>query len=204
MKNDNTTNRSVTRSLRRAAGVTALAMTFTLALSAVSHAQTITPPDVPAGIEVLPPNEAFLIGHAFGSQNYECQPTEILGRVAWTLFTPQATLFGEVGDQLTTHFFSPNPDEGGIVVRATWQDSTDTSSIWAKATGAATVDPTAVAWVRLEVVGARKGPNGGDTLSRSTFVQRVNTKGGVAPPTGCDQLKDAGQKAFVPYTADYV
>ena len=206
MKNDNTTNRSVTRGLRRAAGVTALAMTFTLALSAVSHAQTITPPDVPAGIEVLPPNEAFLIGHAFGSQNYECQPTEILGRVAWTLFTPQATLFGEVGDQLITHFNSPNPDEGNgaVVVRATWQDSTDSSRIWAKATGIVTVDPTAIPWVRLEVVGARRGPTGGDELSESTFVQRINTKGGLAPTTGCDSLNDAGRRAFVPYTADYV
>jgi len=204
MKNCNTTTQWIPRSIWRFGGVMVLGLAFIVVSSRVALAQTITPPAVPPGLEVLAPNEVFLIGHATGTQNYECQPTAILGRVAWTLFTPQATLFGEVGEQLTTHFFSPNPDEGGIVVRATWQDSTDTSSIWAKATGTATVDPTAVAWVRLEVVGARKGPNGGDTLSRSTFVQRVNTKGGVAPPTGCDQLKDAGQKAFVPYTADYV
>jgi len=190
MKNCNTTTQWIPRSMWRFGGVMVLGLAFIVVSSRAALAQTIT--------------EVFLIGHATGTQNYECQPTAILGRVAWTLFTPQATLFGEVGEQLTTHFFSPNPDEGGIVVRATWQDSTDTSSIWAKATGTATVDPAAVAWVRLEVVGARKGPNGGDTLSRSTFVQRVNTKGGVAPPTGCDQLKDAGQKAFVPYTADYV
>src|SRR3954466_11863983 len=110
MKNGNTTNRSTLPSLRRGVGVAALAITFTLAVSAVSHAQTVTPPDVPAGIEVLPPNEAFLIGHAFGSQNYECQPAASLGRVAWTLFTPQATLFGDSLEQLITHFNSPNPD----------------------------------------------------------------------------------------------
>src|SRR4249919_2216731 len=204
MKNGNTINQSTTPSLRRAAGVTALAITFTLALSAVSHAQTVTPPAVPAGIEVLAPNEAFLIGHAFGSQNYECQPAASLGQVAWTLFTPQATLFGEVGDQLITHFNSPNPDEGNVAIRATWQDSSDSSRIWAKATGIVTVDPTAIPWVRLQVVGARRGPTGGDELSESTFVQRINTKGGLAPTTGCDALPDAGRKAFVPYTADYV
>ena len=205
MQNDKTTTRSIPRSLRRVAGVTALAVTFTLASSAVSHAQTVTPPSVPAGLEVLPPNQAFLVGHAFGSQNYECQPSASLGRVAWTLFTPQATLFGEVRDQLITHFNSPNPDEGkgAIVVRATWQDSTDSSRIWAKATGMATVDPTAIPWVRLEVVGARRGPTGGDELSESTFVQRVNTQGGLAPTTGCDLLNDVGRRAFVPYTADY-
>jgi hypothetical protein len=204
MKNDNTTNRSIFRRLRRVAGVTALAMAFTLAVSTVTHAQTVTPPVVPAGLEVLEPNEAFLIGHSFGTQNYECQPAASLGRVAWTLFTPQATLLSDFGDQLTTHFFSPNPDEVGIVIRATWQDSTDTSTVWAKATGVATVDPTAIPWVRLQVVGARRGPTSGDTLSRSTFVQRVNTEGGLAPTTGCDQPVDAGRKAFMPYTADYV
>jgi len=205
MKNINTTNQSTRWSVRRIAGVAALVMGFTLAVSTVTHAQTVTPPVVPADIEVLPPNQAFLIGHAFGSQNYECQPSASLGRVAWTLFTPQATLFGEVGNQLITHFNSPNPDEGkgAIVVRATWQDSTDSSRIWAKATGMATVDPTAIPWVRLEVVGARRGPTGGDELSESTFVQRVNTQGGLAPTTGCDLLNDVGRRAFVPYTADY-
>ena len=162
MQNDKTTTRSIPRSLRRGAGVTALAVAFTLASSAVSHAQTVTPPSVPADLEVLPPNQAFLVGHAFGSQNYECQPSASLGRVAWTLFTPQA-----------------------------------------KATGMATVDPTAIAWVRLEVVGARRGPTGGDELSESTYVQRVNTQGGLAPTTGCDLLNDVGRRAFVPYTADY-
>ena len=206
MQNDKTTTRSIPRSLRRVAGVTALAVTFTLASSAVSHAQTVTPPSVPAGLEVLPPNQAFLVGHAFGSQNYECQPTTSPGHVAWTLFTPQATLFDDSFDQLITHFNSPNPDEGNgaVVVRATWQSSTDSSRFWAKATGAVTVDPTAIAWVRLQVVGTRRGPTGGDELSESTFVQRVNTKGGLAPTTGCDQLTDVGGKAFVPYTADYV
>jgi hypothetical protein len=31
----------------------------------------------------------------------------------------------------------------------------------------------------------------------------VNTAGGVAPPTGCNGPTDIGNKAFVPYTADY-
>jgi len=206
MKNDNSTSWSMSRSLPRVAGIAALATTFTLGLATVTHAQTVTPPDVPAGIEVVAPNEAFLIGHAFGSQNYECQPAESLGRVAWTLFTPQATLFDGSADQLITHFNSPNPDEGNgaIVVRATWQDSTDSSRGWAKATGIVTVDPTAIPWVRLQAVGVRRGPTGGDALSETTFIQRVNTQGGLAPATGCDQLNDAGRKAFVPYTADYV
>jgi hypothetical protein len=121
------------------------------------------------------------------------------------LFTPEATLFSDQADQLTTHFFSPNPVEGGIV-RATWQDSRDTSIVWARAI-ASVADPNesgAIAWVLLQTAGTKVGPTGGNTLSRTTFVQRVNTVGGSAPATGCDVPTDTGHKAFVPYTADYV
>ena len=78
------------------------------------------------------PNEAFLLGRGKGTQNYICQPTgspsTALGHVAWTLFTPEATLFTDQAKQLITHFASPNPDEGGIV-RVTWQDSRDTNDV---------------------------------------------------------------------------
>jgi hypothetical protein len=47
------------------------------------------------------------------------------------------------------------------------------------------------------------GPTGGDTLTHTNFVQRLNTSGGVAPTTGCSAPTDVGHLAFVPYTADY-
>jgi hypothetical protein len=189
--------------------VTILATTFALTLPFAVHAQTITPPAVPASIRVDPPNQAFLIGHATGTQNYECQPVKSLGQVGWVLFTPQATLFDDLGEQLTTHFFSPNPVEGGIV-RPTWQDSKDTSTVWAQATGSSLdanfVKPNSIAWLRLDVelTGTQAGPTGGDGLLRTTFIQRVNTDGGAAPSTGCSVPTDIGRKEFVPYTADYV
>jgi uncharacterized protein DUF3455 len=179
-----------------------LGLTLLCALPSAAQAQTVTPPSVPAGLEVEAPNQAFLVGHAFGTQNYECQPTDALGHVAWTLFTPQATLFSDQDEQIITHFNSPNPDENRVV-RATWQDSADSSRVWARAVAAATVDPDAIPWVKLVKVGAQVGPTGGRTLSDTTFVQRVNTRGGLAPSTGCDQLPDVGKKAFMPYTADY-
>ena len=182
-------------------GITVLAMIVTLVTPRTAHAQVV-PPVVPPGLEVAAPNEAFLVGHAVGSQNYVCQPDASLGRVNWTLFTPEATLFGEQNDQLITHFFSPNPAEG-VTVRATWEDSKDTSFVWAKAVASATVNSNAIAWVKLEAVGTQAGPTGGTTLSKTTFVQRVNTEGGLPPSTGCDQLKDVGRKFFSPYRADY-
>jgi hypothetical protein len=179
-----------------------LAMALASSLPRTVFAQTVTPPPVPPGLEVTAPSQAFLVGHAIGTQNYVCQPSQSLGRVAWTLFTPEATLFGEQNDQLITHFFSPNPVEDAVV-RATWQDSADTSIVWARAVASATVDPSAIAWVTLQATGTQRGPAGGGTLADTTFVQRLNTTGGLAPATGCDVPTDAGRKAFIPYTADY-
>jgi hypothetical protein len=70
-------------------------------------------------------------GDGVGTQNYICLPSGT--GFAWTLFTPQATLFNDEGDQLTTHFFSPspNPPDNGAI-RVTWESSQDTSTIWAK------------------------------------------------------------------------
>jgi Protein of unknown function (DUF3455) len=186
--------------------VTALGIGLMIALPHAAHAQTVTPPPVPAGLEVPAPNEAFLVGHAYGTQNYVCQPAKSLGQVAWTLFTPEATLFGEQRDQLITHFFSPNPNPNDLGnIRATWQDSRDTSAVWARAIASA-ADPTgsgAIPWVTLVTVGTQVGPTGGTTLSKTTFVQRLNTVGGSAPETGCDIPTDIGKKAFQAYTADY-
>jgi hypothetical protein len=201
MKNCKTAENN-SRAVRLVACVGALGIAFTLALPQRAQAQTVTPPVVPTELEVPAGNHAFLLGRGVGTQNYACQPAASLGRVAWTLFTPQATLFSDQNEQLTTHFISPNPDEPGIV-RVTWEDSTDTSSVWARATASATPDPSAIPWVLLEVVGARVGPTGGHALSGTTFIQRVNTQGGLVPSTGCDRLTDVGRKAFMPYTADY-
>jgi hypothetical protein len=191
------------------AGVSALGMAFALTAQAhgSGHGNRIEPPAVPADLEVEEGNEAFLVGHATGTQNYVCLPTAT--GFAWSLFTPEATLFDDRGQQITTHFFSPNPVEGGLVVRAAWQHSRDTSTVWAQATKVSTdaqfVAPGAIPWLLLNVkdTGARVGPTGGRKLTRTTFIQRVNTVGGVAPSTGCAQSTNVGSRAFVPYRADY-
>lgn len=210
MENYNTKEQQTTRRTPLIGCLTALGMAFTIALP---QAAQITPPPVPVDIQVSAPDEVFLVGHAVGTQNYICLPSDSIGRVAWTLFTPQATLFSDQGEQLTTHFFSPNPSElspnpfeNGIV-RAAWQDSKDTSIVWgrviASSSDADFVAPGAIPWLKIKRAGAQAGPAGSDTLSKTTFIQRLNTVGGAAPSTGCDLPTNIGSKAFVPYTADY-
>ena len=203
MKTCNTSNdRNARRKPAIACAIAAsLLVTASLTQPALAH-QPVTPPKVPSNIAVLPPNRPFLIGHATGTQNYVCLPSG--NEFKFKLFTPQATLFDRAGNQLTTHFFSPDPDDPLGTIRATWQDSRDTSTVWGKVvTGDnATVDPTAIDWLRVTAVTTEGGPRG--TLARTTFIQRVNTTGGLAPSTGCSSAADVGTQAFVPYTADYV
>lgn len=168
-------------------------------------ADQVTPPPVPTDIQVQPGNKAFLKGHATGTQNYICLPAGT--GFEFVLFTPQATLFDEDGKQIITHFFSPNPDpkEAGTI-RAAWQYR-DTSTVWAgvvkSSSDADFVAPDAIPWLLLERKGSQNGPTGGDKLTETTFIQRVNTSGGVAPDTGCESEADVGRRSFVPYTADY-
>jgi hypothetical protein len=127
------------------------------------------------------------------------------GGFAFSLFTPEATLFNDDAEQIITHFFSvnPNPDDGHAI-RATWEHSRDTSTVWGAVTGQATVSQDAINWLRVEIKGAATGPTGGSKLTRTKFIQRINTVGGLAPAYGCAAATDVGSKAFVPYTADYL
>ena len=172
-----------------------------------ASAATDVPP-VPANIEVPAGHSLFFQGYAIGTQNFICLATST--GLKWTFTGPQATLFltqnGQVVQQLTTHFLSVNPGKNRLP-RPTWQHSLDTSSVWgrvlASSADAAFVAPGAIPWLLLEVVASQRGPAGGDILTRSTFIHRLNTGGGVAPTTGCGQSTDVGAVALVPYTADY-
>jgi len=218
MKNYNAPKNQTTRRILLIACATALAVAFTVSLSQRAHADQVTLPPVPANIQVPAGNTAFLEGHGVGTQNYICLPcsnpmTCPASGVAFALFTPEATLFSDDDKQVTTHFFSPNPFENNTnpavvadgMIRATWQHSRDTSTVWAKLNpnGSSSVTSGAIPWLLLKVVGAEDGPTGGHTLTKTTFTQRLNTSEGVAPSTGCTSPTDVGNQAFVPYTADY-
>lgn len=178
-----------------------------------AHAEDITVPRVPDNLTVDEGNDVFLVGHGVGTQDYVCttSATSVSG-FAFSLFTPEATLFNREGKQLITHFFSPNsdptvkPPEAGTI-RVTWEDSRDSSRVWAmllqQSTDERFVQKDAVAWLKLQTVGVDAGTTGGGRLTKVTFIQRLNTAGGLAPASGCSTFEDLGRRAFVPYSADY-
>jgi hypothetical protein len=184
--------------------VIALPVVFTVSPQRWAQAHRVTLPAVPANIQVPAGNKAFLAGHASGTQDYICLPSG--SGVAWTFFAPQATLFTDDDKQVITHFLSPNPFESGIP-RPTWRHSLDTSTVRgrpiASSSDPAFVARDAIPWLLIEVTGAQDGPTHGHTLTKTTFVQRVNTFAGAAPSTGCALSTDVGKSALVAYKADY-
>ena len=208
MTNRNTVQHHITRRIRLVACISALGTAFMIALPQAAHAQNVTPPSVPDTLNVPEGNEAFLIGHAFGSQDYVCAASG--SGVAFVLTTPEAVLFDNPARRVINHFFSPNPVEGGTI-RATWQSTRNSSVFWGKLVHASTfatdpdfVAPDAIAWLLLSQAGVLEGSGHGDNLAVATFVQRVNTVGGLAPSIGCNSPADIGKTALVPYEADYV
>jgi hypothetical protein len=160
---------------RLIAGLVATAAACSLAQVAEAH------PAVPAAIAVPDGNKVSLEAHAVGVQIYSCNGT------AWTLVAPRANLYRH-GKLVATHFAGP-----------TWQ-AKDGSKVVGKREAGVTVDPTAIDWLRLSAASTATGPHGGDRLARTTFIQRINTTGGLAPAGSCT----AGTTVEVPYTADYV
>jgi hypothetical protein len=79
-----------------------------------------------------------------------------------------------------------------------WQ-AKDGSSVVGHKLASATVDPTAIPWLLLSAASTSLGPDGGDRLAATTYVQRLNTTGGLAPAGACTP----GATVNVPYTADY-
>ncbi len=155
------------------------------ALSLMQVAQAGPPPPaVPDAIKVPAGNKVFLIGHAVGVQIYSCNG------VVWSFVAPRANLYNKHGKLIITHFAGP-----------TWE-AKDGSTVVGRAEASITVDPTAIPWLRLAAASTAAGLDG-DRLVATTYVQRIATTGGLAPPAAECNATTAGTVAEVPYTADY-
>jgi hypothetical protein len=194
------------------------------AFGTITHAgaQNITPPTTPNAITPPAGSSAFMAGHAVGTQGYVCLPTNTGASAAsWTVNSsrPEATLFLSLFGrdvEIVTHFLSPNTNPNKFAPNpfpfgnATWQSSFDSSKVWGQplysipaGSDESCPNTGSISCLLLQSIGSEEGPDGGKFLTRTTFVQRLNTKGGSAPATGCSVIGDVGKQTLVPYTADY-
>jgi hypothetical protein len=160
---------------------TALLITASAVLSFSTSAQQIPPQlQPPAGEQLL------LQVHAKGDQVYICK--EGSTEFSWALKAPDAQLFDKDGKPFGKHFAGPS-----------WE-ANDGSRVTGKAVAnVPSPDADSIPWLLVNVV----SHEGSGALSRATSIQRLNTKGGKAPASGCDSVH-AGQEVRIAYSADYL
>jgi hypothetical protein len=169
------------------AGVLALCGLFAAAASARPAPQT-APGDLLDPRMYAPDSRLFLVVHAIGVQKYTCQANG-----TWLFTDPEATLYKTTGvpKPIGTHFLN------FATGRPVWQLK-DGSSVEAARTQTVPGGAGNIAWLLLQAVVTTAGSDG-DRLAGTTWVQRLNTSGGVAPAGTCTP----GGLISVPYSADY-
>jgi hypothetical protein len=133
-------------------------------------------------IQVEAGNELAFHAYALGVQVYRWNGT------AWAFVGPVANLYADAGfrGQVGTHYGGP-----------TWESNSGSKVVGRRVpdTGC-TPDANAIPWLLLEKV-STGGPGIFDGV---TFIQRVNTTGGMAPAAPGTFV---GEEAKIPYTAEY-
>jgi hypothetical protein len=143
-------------------------------------------PDLPLplceSIQVEEGNKVAFHAYAVGVQVYRWNGT------AWAFVEPLANLYADRGfhGQVATHYAGP-----------TWESNSGSKVVGRRVVNTGcTPDAKAIAWLLLETV-TTDGPG---IFNGVTFIQRVNTTGGIAPAA---PGTFAGEEARVPYTAEY-
>ena len=141
-------------------------------------------PDLPSplcdDVQVPPGEKVAFHVYALGVQIYRWNGA------SWDFVAPDASLFadanyhGEVG----IHYAGP-----------TWESNSGSTVVASRLDGC-TPDSTAIPWLLLQA-DSTEGPG---IFSRVTYIQRVNTTGGLAP-THAGSMSGAEEE--VPYTAEY-
>ena len=144
---------------------------------------------LPAAVQVPAGNVVALETVGAGDITYECrEKANAAGQYEWVFAGPAATLSDRQGRSIGRYFGPP----------ATWAAS-DGSAI----TGTQlAVAPAGDGNIPLQLVKANPA-SGQGAMSGISHIQRVATRGGVAPAMTCDAA-GKGKREIVKYQADYI
>lgn len=142
------------------------------------------PPDLPSplcnSVEVPLGNRMASRAYALGVQIYRWTGA------SWVFVEPVATLFSDADyhEKVGIHYAGP-----------TWE-SNGGSKVVAARLASCSPDPADIPWLLLQATST----DGSGMFSLVTYVQRVNTTGGLAPTA---PGRSIGAVAEIPYTAEY-
>ncbi len=144
---------------------------------------------LPAAVQVPAGQKVSMETVGVGEITYECRPKAAMpGQFEWVFAGPKAELRDRKGAKVGSYYGPP----------ATWE-----SNDGSKLTGAQlAVAPAAAGSIPLQLVKANPATGQG-AMTGVTYIQRVATRGGVAPAMACDAAS-AGRQEIVQYQADYI
>jgi hypothetical protein len=162
-----------------------LAFATLIAATSAGLSFSVAAQDVPQQLQP-PANEQLLLQvHAKGDQVYICKSEGT--QIAWTLKAPDAQLFDKEGKLFGRHFAGPS-----------WEANDGSLVIGKAVANSPSPDANSIPWLLVTIL----SHDGSGVLSRVTTIQRLNTKGGKAPESGCD-ASHVSQEVRVSYSADY-
>jgi hypothetical protein len=144
--------------------------------------------NLPAALQ--PPADAMPVLRAKGQgvQIYACTKGSSDGAAIWKLKGPEAALYDDGGKPIGKHFAGP-----------TWQANDGSTVVGEAIAHADAPGHTAIPWLLLKA----KSHEGNGAFADVTYIQRLETTGGLAPTAACDPKRDSAERR-VPYTATYV
>ncbi len=169
-----------------------LAVCGLVAAAAPAHVAPLTPQTQPGDPldprTYAPDSKLFLAVHAIGVQKYTCQASG-----TWLFTDPEAALYKTTRARkpIGTHYLN------FATGRPVWE-AKDGSSVEAARKVTVPAGTGNIPALLLQAVVTTAGSDG-DRLTRTTWVQRLNTSGGVAPAGTCMP----GDTVAVPYSTDY-
>ena len=141
------------------------------------------PVQVPAGHKVAMETVGM------GQITYECRAkATVAGEYEWVFVGPDARLMDRNGRQVGRYYGPP----------ATWENM-DGSKVTATQVAVA---PAMAGSIPYQLVKANPAMGNG-MMNGTTYIQRVATRGGVAPAMACG-ASSMGAKQIVQYQADYI
>ena len=167
----------------------AQACLFVLAISAAQAAGAQTMPMVmPDTLKVPRQNVLLLKTFAVGAQVYVCKArTDDPNMFEWTFKAPEAELRNDVGETVGRHYAGP-----------TWEGNDGSKVVGEVAQRVDAHNPHDIPWLLLKA----KSHEGSGAFSTISYVQRLDTDGGIAPQDGCTQ-STVNTERRVDYRATY-
>ncbi len=143
---------------------------------------------LPEAVRVPMGQKVMMATTGVGEITYECrEKKDMAGAHEWAFVGPMATLYS--GDKKAVGKYYAGP---------TWE-AADGSKVSGKQLAMAPASPGNIP---LQLVKADPAMGAG-AMTGVSYIQRLNTKGGVAPAMACDAASK-GQRQQVAYEADYV